>query len=129
MRRSVAHRHHDRQVVVPEGAARCLRDERAGGDQSTSQLITPNTNAGKLGQSVYLYGPNQVFNDTSLSKRIPITERVHMAIQAEFLNIFNHPTFAWNTNNGANNIQLNNFGTGVLNNSPRRIELRANIEF
>jgi hypothetical protein len=61
-------------------------------------------------------------------------------VQAEFLNVFNHPTFGWGNNsgfNGRNSVLGSNFGTGTELGSfsaasgagPRRIELRANIEF
>jgi len=63
----------------------------------------------------------------SLSKVFPITERIRFSLQGEFLNAFNHPTFAWA--GGAGSIQAFNFGTGYNNNGPRNIELRANVEF
>jgi hypothetical protein len=67
----------------------------------------------------------------SISKQFPITERVRLSLQGEFLNAFNHPTFAWagGTPGTSQNIQAFNFGTGYNNNTPRNIELRANIEF
>jgi hypothetical protein len=104
----------------------------ATGGGANPAYITPNTVAGTFGQIFYLYGPHQTFNDMSLSKRVPITERVRLSFQAEFLNVFNHPTFVWAGNNG---IQQFGFGTGGLNTSNgypgfgRRIELRGNIEF
>ena len=41
LRRPVAHRHHDRHVVVSELSARCLRNVRASGDQSPRQQLGP----------------------------------------------------------------------------------------
>jgi hypothetical protein len=48
-------------------------------------------------------------------------------LQAEFLNAFNHPVFAWS--GGSNNLQSTTFGQAYNSNSPRNIEIRANIEF
>ncbi len=61
-------------------------------------------------------------------------------MQAEFLNVLNHPTFGWGNNNGFsshNSVLGSGFGTGhelgsfsaASGPGPRRIELRANIEF
>jgi hypothetical protein len=63
----------------------------------------------------------------SLSKGFPITERIRFLLQGEFLNAFNHPTFAWS--GGSNNLQSTTFGTAYNSNGPRSIEIRANIEF
>jgi len=103
----------------------------------TGSSLTPNTNPGTIGQVFYLYGPHQTFNDMSLSKAFPITERIRLSLQAEFLNAFNHPTFNFLGYNYYNNIQSGAFGTGVLNTQSypfagsfgRSIELRANLEF
>jgi hypothetical protein len=97
------------------------------GGGANPTYLTPNTAAGTIGQVIYLYGPHQTYNDMSLSKQFPITERIRLLLQGEFLNAFNHPTFAWA--GGAGSIQAFNFGTGYNNNGPRNIELRANIEF
>src|SRR5262249_38328570 len=78
------------------------------GGTANPQYIGANQSPGTSGQIVYLYGPHQTFNDSSLSKVFPITERYRFAFQTEFLNIFNHPTFGWR---GAG-IQATSFGTG-----------------
>ncbi len=96
----------------------------AGGGANPS-YITPNTTAGTFGSIVYLHGPHQTFDDMSLSKRFPITERIHFVFQGEFLNIFNHPVFG----NFSPGIQNFSFGTGSVTNASRVIELRANVEF
>jgi len=103
----------------------------------TGNYIVPNTNPGTIGQVFYIYGPHQTFNDMSLSKQFPITERIRLSLQGEFLNAFNHPTFNFLGYNYYNNIQSGGFGTGSLNttaypfagNYGRSIELRANLEF
>ncbi|HEY1341604.1 MAG TPA: hypothetical protein VGF59_29035, partial [Bryobacteraceae bacterium] len=95
-----------------------------GGGANTA-YVSVNTTPGSIGQSFYLYGPHQTFNDTSISKAFPITERIRFSFQAEMLNVFNHPTFRFN--NTA--VQNTSFGTGVVANTARQIELRGNIVF
>ena len=110
-------------------------------------FISQNTTPGTIGQRVWLYGPHNTFDDISITKRFPITERLRFSLQAEMLNAFNHPTFGPGATNGAANfgfnvIQSGGFGlsNGTLSNanagnpnSPnggaRVIELRANVEF
>ncbi len=104
----------------------------AGGGANPT-YIAPNTTPGTFGSIIYLHGPHQTFDDVSVSKRFPITERIRFVFQAEFLNIFNHPVFA-NTatgpqGNSAMGVQNFNFGTGAIANGSRVIELRGNIEF
>jgi len=106
-----------------------------------STYIVPNTTPGTIGQIFYLYGPHQTFDDASLSKYVAISERVRLSVQAEFLNVFNHPTFGWRGNlSSQNNVQSSSFGTGVMATGSscaagtpscgaRQIELRANIQF
>jgi len=118
-----------------------LASPTGGGANST--YIAPNTTPGTFGQRVWLHGPHNTFDDISISKHFPITERFHFTLQAEMLNAFNHPTFSTGATNGGANfgfnaIQSGGFGIvgGPLNiypNSPnggaRAIELRGNIEF
>ncbi|MBV9304199.1 MAG: carboxypeptidase regulatory-like domain-containing protein [Acidobacteriaceae bacterium] len=104
------------------------------GGGANPAYILPNTTPGTIADIIWLHGPHQTFNDMSLSKRFPITERIHFILQGEFLNIFNHPVFAENVAYGpggipASNVQNTNFGTGGIANGARVIELRANIEF
>ncbi|MBO0723028.1 MAG: hypothetical protein J2P41_19545, partial [Blastocatellia bacterium] len=66
----------------------------------------------------------------SLNKTIPIRESVKFTFQAQFLNVFNHPTF----NLGSLSPQSLTFGQSTSgptggNTTARRIEFRANIEF
>ncbi|HEV3199402.1 MAG TPA: carboxypeptidase regulatory-like domain-containing protein [Bryobacteraceae bacterium] len=98
----------------------------AAGGTANPAYITPNNTPGALGQIFYLHGPHQTFNDTSISKIFPITERVRFSFQSEFLNIFNHPTFG----NFNGSILSTSFGHGSISpNSPRNIEFRGNIIF
>jgi len=96
-----------------------------GGGANTS-YISPNTTAGTIGQILYLHGPSQWFDDMAVTKRVPIHESLRFILQAEFLNAFNHPTFGAPF---ATSAQAYGFGLGTATNSPRTIELRANIEF
>jgi hypothetical protein len=61
----------------------------------------------------------------SVSKSFPIKERFRFQFQAEFLNVFNHPTFG--APNGS--ILSTSFGHESVANSPRNIEFRGNIIF
>ncbi len=109
-----------------------------------SSYLSPNINPGTFGQRVWLHGPHNTYDDVSITKHLPISERLRFSFQAEMLNAFNHPTFGPGATNGGlnfgwNAIQSGGFGLitgGSLNpyqNSPnggaREIELRANFEF
>jgi hypothetical protein len=89
--------------------------------------LAPATTPGVWGYRPFIYGPRWYNDDLSLNKTIPIRESVHATVQAEFLNLTNHPTFAM----GSLSIRGTNFGqqTGTGPSAARRIELRANIEF
>jgi hypothetical protein len=98
------------------------------GSASTT-YITPNTTAGVWGYRPMIYGPHWFNADLSVNKTVPIRESVHLTLQGEFLNVFNHPTFSF-ANTTPLNIQSTAFGQ--LTSGPttaRRIELRANLEF
>ncbi|HWR36807.1 MAG TPA: TonB-dependent receptor [Clostridia bacterium] len=90
--------------------------------------ITSNTTPGEIGQIIYLHGPRQTFTDIGISKSAAITERVKFKFQAELLNAFNHPVFAYS---GRSVGSTSGFGSAVLQSGtrPRNIEFRANIEF
>ena len=105
--------------------------------------VCQNTTAGTLGINPWLYGVHVWNDDTSLSKIVSINERWKFTLQAEFLNLFNHPNFTTPGQGpfytGSTNVQNPSFGqAGLLNftnvatnnnNSARVIELRANISF
>jgi len=112
------------------------------GGGANSSFITPNTTPGTFGQLVYLHGPRYVNDDLSITKHIPITEAVNFSLQAQMLNVFNHPTFqpgsgagcsygCYAAGGGFPSVQASGFGIGSLSPSyqPRLIELRANVEF
>ena len=91
--------------------------------------LTPANIPGVWGYRPYLYGPHWFNDDLSLNKIVPIRERVHATIQAEFLNVTNHPTF----NLGTLSVRNTTFGQQAATTNQqsvaRRIEFRANIEF
>ena len=90
--------------------------------------VCQNIVPGTLGSQIWLYGPHLWNDDLSITKLVPIGERVRFSLQGEFLNVFNHP----NWSNPTTSIQSASFGTtgSVSNiNTPRAIELRANITF
>jgi len=89
-------------------------------------VVVPNTTPGTIGNLNYIYGPKWNNLDMALTKDMPIFERVHMNLQAEFINLPNHP--AWRLGNTT--VQSSTFGTtSTLANGPRQIELRGNITF
>jgi Carboxypeptidase regulatory-like domain len=97
--------------------------------------VCQNTTAGTFGANPWLTGPSSWNADMSISKVIPISERFRFSLQAEFLNVFNHPNWAnpglAPSYLGSTNVQSSVFGqSGPSNlNSARQIELRANITF
>ncbi len=103
--------------------------------------VCQNMNPGTLGINPWLYGVHVWNDDTALSKAVPITERVRFMLQAEFLNLFNHPNFTTPgqqpfyygspnvTQGGFAQASLLNFTNSPTYNSQRVIELRANISF
>jgi hypothetical protein len=118
------------------------------GGGANPAYITPNVTAGTIAQRVWLYGPHYWNDDLSLTKHIAIRESVSFSLQAEMLNVFNHPNFQPGAGAGCNYycfssgfspfIQNTQFGIGGIspqynsqspNQGARVIELRANIEF
>lgn len=121
----------------------------APGGGANPTYITPNITPGTIGQRVWLYGPHYWNDDLSITKHVPIREGINFTLQAEMLNVFNHPNFQPGVGSGCNYycfsagyqfpfIQGSGFGIGSYspnynNESPnygaRVIELRANVEF
>lgn len=93
--------------------------------------VCQNTVPGAFGSQIWLYGPHLWNDDLSVTKLVPIGEKVRFSLQGEFLNVFNHP----NWSNPTTSIQSASFGTtGTVSNisgpnGARVIELRANITF
>jgi len=104
--------------------------------------VCQNTTAGTFGTNLWLYGPHLWNDDLSIAKSIPITERVRFSLQAQMLNVFNHPNWATpggpRTYIGSTNISSSAFATAGTqsmvtgnpnNGGARLIEFRANISF
>lgn len=120
-----------------------LQGNSAPNCNSTLTGVCQNTTPGTFGINPWLYGVHVWNDDTSLTKAVPITERVRFSLQAEFLNLFNHPNFTTPGQApfyyGSTNVTSGGFGQASLlnftnvstnnNNSARVIELRANISF
>ena len=115
-----------------------LANNGTGGGANLS-MLTPNQTPGTIARPIWLYGPRYVNDDLSLTKRIPITERVSFSLQAEALNAFNHPSFQVGSGSGCSYfcyrtstfVGSSRFAIGGLSPSyqPRVLELRGNIEF
>lgn len=60
--------------------------------------VQPESTPGVIAPPIFLHGPQFVNTNFSLSKRIPIAERVGMIFHAEFINVFNHPSFNYTDN-------------------------------
>jgi hypothetical protein len=60
--------------------------------------------SGHLGNIGYnsFRGPRGFYSDASITKNIPIGERVKAQFRMDAFNVFNHPVFAFSGNNGAN---------------------------
>jgi hypothetical protein len=87
----------------------------------------PNTTAGVWGYRQYVHGPHWFNADLSINKIVPIRESIRFTLQAQLLNVFNHPTFGMGGLSATSLSYSQVTGTGPS--GPRRIEFRANIEF
>ncbi len=98
----------------------------ASGGRANASYLVPNTMAGILGFIPWLHGPRQFYQDLSLTKAVSLTERLHMELQGEFLNVWNHPV--WGTPNGS--LLSTGFGhIGAPTSGQRQVQLRANFTF
>src|SRR5581483_5163219 len=108
-----------------------------------TKYINSNTTPGTYNQGLILYGPHGFFQDISVTKNVPISERFHFNLQAVFLNAWNHPVFGQGvspisgnprsggiaTTGSASVNPVSNTGTSADRSFARQIELRANIIF
>ena len=111
------------------------------GKGANPAYITPNTTPGTVGSIIYLHGPHAFYQDMSVSKSVPIHEAMRFRLQAEFLNVWNHPVFGSTPDSFNSSIQSTGFGRGGVTNQSngsgvsqtngfgRIIELRGNFEF
>jgi hypothetical protein len=103
--------------------------------------VCQNTTPGAFGFNPWFAGPRTWDADLSVSKVVPFGERLKFSLQAELLNVFNHPNWSIPgvapSYQGSANVQSGAFGqSGPLpmtpnstNGGARVIELRANISF
>lgn len=105
--------------------------------------VAPETTPGQLGRFVYLHGPQYFNTDFAVTKDFPLFEELRLDIQAEMLNIFNHPNWAvvdgysGNTNNPAQYVTVTNSpaaaGTQISENlgsgGSRDIQFRVQLVF
>jgi len=102
--------------------------------------VQPESTPGQFGQTVFLHGPMFVNENFSITKHIPIWERLGLDIHAEFLNLFNHPNFnytdgySFGSNNPAQYLFVNiapysALSTGQQQNSSRAIQFRLQLVF
>lgn len=99
------------------------------GGAANSTYINPNTTPGTIGDVIYLYGPHAFYHDMSLSKSVAIHDGLKFKLQSEMLNVWNHPVFGSTPYSFGSSVQPTQFAQGTVTNTPRMIELRANIEF
>lgn len=98
----------------------------ASSGQANYSYISPNFNAGTIGNLMWLRAPKWINTDLALTKIFPVYRGVTFSLQGEFLNAFNHT--AWTGMDAG--VQDYTFGTtSSTANSPRNIEVRGNIRF
>lgn len=94
--------------------------------QANTSYISPNSDAGTIGTLMWLHDPKWIDTDMSVTKLIPIHERLNFTLQGEFFNVFNHVAWA-GMDTG---VQDYTFGTtNAAANGPRNVELRGNFQF
>jgi hypothetical protein len=95
--------------------------------------IQPNTNAGTIGQMLFLHGPGFFNTDLSANKVFPIHERLTLKVQAAFLNAFNHPNWIVGSNGAPGYIVYAAYSltqpSTTQQGSPRVIQFRTEIDF
>ncbi len=93
---------------------------------ANSAYLQPWQVAGTLGERFYVTGPWNWTLNASLRKDVPINERLHFTLQAEFLNVLNHPEF------GLPNMSPTSTAFGEVTSSmiaPRNIQLRGSLRW
>ena len=108
---------------------------------SQATVASPST-PGQFGQFVYLTSPQFVNTDFSVTKNFSIWEKVHLNIQAEMINVFNHPNFAIESSGSNSPAQtatisaaptvqgrISTLGTAFANGGARTIQFRTNLSF
>ena len=100
--------------------------------------VQPEETPGVIAPPIFLHGPMFVNTNLSLTKRISLYERLGMEIHAEFINVFNHPSFnytdgySYSTNNPAQYLFVNSAPYSPLTvgqSGNRVIQFRAQLAF
>ena len=99
--------------------------------QANPQYLSPASTPGVFGSFLYLYGPSFFQIDASLTKEIPIRERLKFAFQVEALNLANHPVFTIGTTNPTSSQfgQVCTSATQCTITNPRNVQLRAYVSW
>jgi hypothetical protein len=88
--------------------------------------LTSASTPGVFGYSPVIRAPMWWSTDLSVTKSVPITERFKLTLQGSAVNAFNHATIGL----GTLNVTSTSFGRATPGaNGPRRVEVRANLEF
>jgi hypothetical protein len=110
----------------------------------TSGQVAPETTPGQLGQFIFLHGPQIINTDFAVTKLFPIYHEMKLSLQAEMLNLFNHPQWAvvdgnsGGSNNPAQYVNVQNSPAvpatqtnpqGLGSGGSRDIQFRAQIQF
>ena len=99
----------------------------ADGRANPQYLQVPST-PGQLGSYIVLYANPLVSHDMSLTKVVPVTERLKFTLQAEALNVFNHPVQNIGGTGGTISIDSVTFGqTNSALVAARQIQLRGHL--
>ena len=100
--------------------------------------VQPEETPGVIAPPIFLHGPMFVNTNLSLTKRISLYERLGLEIHAEFINVFNHPSFnytdgySYSTNNPAQYLFVNSAPYSPLTvgqSGNRVIQFRAQLAF
>jgi hypothetical protein len=99
----------------------------ADGRANPQYLQVPST-PGQLGSYIVLYANPLVSHDMSVTKVVPVTERLKFTLQAEALNVFNHPVQNIGSTGGTISIDSVTFGqTNSALVAARQIQLRGHL--
>jgi len=69
-------------------------------------------------------GPGEFKTDMSFFKNFAITERVAAQFRAEFFNMFNHPVYGFNVNQGGSGTAIDNSSAGLVTGLESDVQMR-----
>jgi hypothetical protein len=107
----------DQRLIGPDGRA-------------SPQFLQSPTNAGDLGEYVFLRGPSTFLTDLALLKDIDFTGGVRMSIWIEALNALNNANFLVGQFPGPDvDINSTTFGQTNVAGAPRNVQIRVKVSF